>query len=214
MATLRHPRPAVLARDIRAMAMTEFGLVLPVLVLLSCYGLELANYVITKMQVSQVALQIADNASRMGDAVQGVKTVSEANIAETFIGGQLQAGRLDLQNKGRIIVSSLEPMTNPNSTSAPRFRIRWQRCSGVLTNASSYGLQGATDLVGMGPADRQVTAQDYEATMFVEVVYRYTPLFSADYVPNATIKEFATMAVRDPRTLGVVPTSTGTAATC
>lgn len=193
--------------------MTEFGLILPTLVLLGCCGLELANYIITKMRVSQVALQIADNAARMGDQVNGVKVVSEANLQEVYTGGKLQAGGLDLQANGRVIISSLEPMTNPNST-PPRYKIQWQRCYGDQTVASTYGVQGATDLSGMGLENRQVTAQDYEATMFVEIYYVYRPLISNFYKPRTFIREIATMAIRDPRTLGVMPTNTGAAATC
>lgn len=202
------------ARDKAAMAMTEFGLVLPILIILGCSGLEIANFVITKMRISQVALQLADNASRMGDAVQGIKTVSESNISEVFTGGNLQASTLNLRTKGRVILSSLEPMTNPNSTTDPRYTIRWQRCYGTQSHASGHGVQGATNLTGIGAANRKVTAQDYEATMFVEVFYAYTPLFTPLFAPAASITEIAAMAVRDPRTLGVQPTSTGTSATC
>lgn len=190
----------------RGFALSEFALVLPLLVLLCCTGLELANYVTVRMRVAQVALQLADNAARMGDAVQGVRTVSSANIAETFTGGDLQAGDLDLEANGRVILSSLEPRTSPNTATAPRYRIRWQRCHGDLPAASSWGREGDSNLTGMGPAGRQVTAPDYDATMFVELRYRYRPFFPAAFpADRLEMTDTAAMTVRDPRVLGVAP---------
>ena len=205
----------LLARDVRGLALIEFGLALPVLMVLCCSGLELVNYIVTKLRISQVALQVADNASRMGAAVNGVKTVTEANIAETFIGGKLQAGNLDLLTNGRIILSSLEPKTNPNTT-PPKYKIQWQRCYGnQITHASTYGVQGDTDMDGMGPATRQVVAQANDAVMYVEVYYKYDPLFSLVFpASQSNMVEIAAMAVRDPRSLGVLPTSSGTVASC
>lgn len=200
------------ALDARGTAMVEFGLAAPMLAILGCGGLELANYITTKLRISQVALQMADNASRMGDLVQGIKKVSEANINETFAGANLQGGALNIQTKGKIILSSLEPVASPNTTS--RYKIKWQRCYGSRVASSSYGVQGATDLTGMGPTGRLVTAQDYDATMFVEVSYTYTPLFTHAFLPTGPIKEIAAMAVRDPRKLDSAPESTGTASTC
>ena len=202
-----------LARDKSGLALMEFGLALPILLLVCLTGLEETNWIMTKMQVSQVALQIADNASRMGDAVQGIKVVSEDNISEVFTGGNLQAGSLNLSTNSRVILSSLEPVANPNTTG--KFKIQWQRCFGApQSKVSDYGPEGTTDLSGIGPAARMVKAQDGDATMFVELFYRYTPLFSASIVPSTTISESASMTVRDARKLGGPPTSTGTAATC
>lgn len=200
--------------DTRGLALTEFALGLPVLTLVSFTGLEYANYITTKMRVSQIALQIADNASRMGDQVNDSKVVSEANVNETFVGGNLQSGMLNLQANGRVILSSLEPRVSPNTT-PPKYVIRWQRCYGAKVHASSYGLQGPAQLDGMGPPGRQITAQDHNATMFVEVFYYYTPLISARLAPEPVMREIASMAVRDSRALGGVPTAGSTpVATC
>ena len=212
MRTLPFTLARRLARDKSAVALVEMGYVMPVALVLGLTGIEQVNWVITKMQLSQVALQIADNASRMGSTVQGVKNVSENNIGEVFTGGQLQAGSLNLQQNGRVILSSLEPVANPNTTD--RYKIQWQRCYGAQTQPSSYGVQSDTNLTGMGPTGRKVKAQDGDAVMFVEVFFRYTPIFSSTVAPAMTFDEIATMTVRDPRKLGVQPTSTGTAATC
>ena len=57
---------ASLWREQRAIAVMEFALGAPLLMTLGGYGLEVSNLAITNMRVSQYALQIADNASRIG----------------------------------------------------------------------------------------------------------------------------------------------------
>jgi hypothetical protein len=186
--------------DNSAIALTEFALSLPVFLLMALTGAELTNYITTKMRVSQVALHVADHAARMGEGdLLAAQTISETQINDILIGAQLQAGNLNLATNGRIILSSLEPMANPNPSN--RFRIRWQRCRGALTRTSSYGVAGAISLTGMGPAGRQVTAPVGGATMFVEVVYHYEPILPDTVTPNLDIRQIASMIVRDQRDL-------------
>lgn len=197
------PALAKLARDRSGVALIEFAFVLPLLLVLSLTGAELTNYVITRMRVSQLALHLADNAARIGvGAAMQAKEISEADINDLLTGAGLQAGALNLYGQGRVIVSSLEPMANPNPTG--KYRIRWQRCRGAkAAHGSSYGLGGARDLSGMGPANRQVIAPDNGATMFVEVYYEYQPLVRNNLAPSVEIVEIASMMVRDRRALDV-----------
>lgn len=46
-------------------AIIEFALAIPLLVLLTFGGLELANLVLTHMRISQIAITVADNAGRV-----------------------------------------------------------------------------------------------------------------------------------------------------
>jgi hypothetical protein len=61
-----------------------------------------------------------------------------------------------------------------------------------------------------------VTAQDDNATMFVEVFYTYVPLVGGGTLaPTTTFTEVASMAVRDRRDLTQVYNTAGaTVATC
>lgn len=203
-----------LVRDKSAVTMIEFAFSLPVFLLMAVSGGELANYITVKMRISQIALHVADHAARMGSGSQlAAKTISEAQINDVLTGAGLQAGNLNLYLNGRVILSDLEPQAVPNTNS--RYRIPWQRCRGSLARPSTYGLTGATNLTGMGPTGRQVTAADGGATMFVEVVYTYQPIFSADLVPTTEIREIASMMVRDRRDLTqIYNTEAVTAATC
>lgn len=203
-----------LQRDQRAVAIMEFALTLPILVALGITGAEYANYITTKMRVSQLALMVADNGSRMGTDNGGSTAVSETNIQDTFIGAQIQSSNLDMATHGRIVLSQLEPVTSPNTKS--KYKISWQRCYGAQNHKSNFGLQGDTNLAGIGPSGQQVTATDYSATMFVEIYYVYQPLFSSRLAPSTSFDETASMAVRDSRLLGspIDPANVGTGTAC
>lgn len=187
-----------LRRDRRGLAAVEFALTAPIVLGMFLAGAELTNYALTKMRVSQIALHVADNASRIGtNSLLTAPQISETQINDLFIGANLQSGTLSLSTRARVILSSLEPVANPNTTG--KFKIRWQRCYGSKTYSSSYGVQGATNLTGMGPSGQVVTAPDSGAVMFVEVAYDYQPLISARFVPTTVIKDIAAMTVRDDR---------------
>ncbi len=197
------------------MAMTEFALVLPVIVLLGMTGGELVNYATTKMRVSQLALQVADNASRMGEGtVAGPKTISETDINDVFTGSQLQSGSMNVLANAKIILSDLEIDAANTTQNTTKYMIKWQRCYGNKPHASNFGIapkepsnpntftpQFYNNLNGIGPAGQQVTTQTGNATMFVEVYYVYKPLFSSKFLPSTTFDETASMAVRDQRDL-------------
>lgn len=181
----------------RALALIEFALVLPLLLLLGMTGLELTNYIITRMRVSQIALHVADNAARIGTgSLLQEKTISEVDINDLLTGAGYQAGRMELYDHGRVIVSSIE--NDPNH--AGRYRIRWQRCRGAKPYDSPYD-NSKTNLAGVGPAGRQVIATPENATIWVEVAYDYQPLIGVDWAPNVEMTENASMMVRDRRAL-------------
>lgn len=190
-----------LARDRDGLALIEMAFVTPIILLLGLSGAEFANYISTRMRVSQLALRIADDAARMGTGSQlAAKKISETDINDLFIGANQQSGGLQLSQRGRVILSDLEPVANPNTSG--RFKIVWQRCYGAKTNYTrQYGTAGQTNLTGIGPAGRQVTAQDDNATMFVELYYEYRPLVTAAFLPDLTFTDIASMSVRDRRDL-------------
>ncbi len=176
--------------------MVEFAYSLVVIVPLFLGGIELSNYVSTKMRVSQLALHVADNASRIGiDSLLAKPRITETQINDLFLGAQLQSGTLDLATNGRVILSSLERMPGEDE-----HMIRWQRCFGSLEWDSSYGDAGDDDIVAMGPASNQVTTPADTGVMFVEIVYQYKPLFlSNEMFADRKIHETAAMVVRDDR---------------
>ena len=214
-----------LAADTKGLAMLEFAFMMPIFVLLCVGGSELANYITTRMRLSQIALQVADNAARLGTGSPlAAKTINETDIHDVFSGAQLESGKLDLFANGRIILSDLE--NNPATTGESNaYKIGWQRCYGSKTSATStYGATGDIKEY-MGPASRKTKVLPDNASMFVEIYYIYKPLMpgiSARFIPAATsgqgviIRELASMAVRDRRNLTTGPLAVAgtTPATC
>lgn len=178
--------------------MVEFAYALPFLVGATMVSAELVNFTTTKMRVSQLALQVADNASRIGTGtLLSDKQITELQINDLLTGAQMQSGKLDIFNHGRIIISSLQPVANPNPTD--RYLIRWQRCRGTKAVTSSYGVQGDTNLTGINANNQLIKATENGAVMFVQISYTYQPLIGMAFVKNTQITDVAAMTVRDNR---------------
>ncbi|MFA5965758.1 MAG: TadE family protein [Sphingomonas sp.] len=189
--------------DTSGLALLEFAFILPVFLTLCLTGAEMTNYITTKMRISQLALHLADNAARMGTGSQlTAKTISESDIDDLFTGAQLQSSELDLRTNGRVILTDLEQ--DPNN--AGKYKIGWRRCYGLKTSyvrkyPDNPSTSALTNLPGIGPSGRQVTALSSNPTMFVEVFYTYVPLVGGSLAPTTTFTEIASMAVRDRRDL-------------
>lgn len=186
--------------DTSGVAMTEFALGAPLLLMAGLWGAESANYALVNMRMSQLAIQLADNASRVGDTstLQNRK-IYEADINDVLYGAQLQAGELDLYGRGRVIISSLQVDEETDN----QF-IKWQRCRGVMEAGSSYGDEGDGldgSLTGMGPVGAEVFAQPNDAVIFVELIYSYRPLVSDRFIGSHEIRAIASFTVRDKRDL-------------
>lgn len=181
----------------RGVAAVEFALIAPILLTALLYGAEMAWYMMVQLRVSQVTLQVADNASRIGDtSTLTARKIYEGDINDVMLGAQLDGGNtLNLLSNARVIVSSLQV----NSTG--KQYIHWQRCKGLKNVASSYGVQGDIKATGIGPAGQEVTAPTGDAVIFVEVIYDYKPLITGALISNKTIKSTAAFNVRDSRDL-------------
>lgn len=179
--------------DESGLALVEFAYSLPFLLLLSMSGLEVAHLAIAHMKVSQIAMLVADNASRVR------ASIDEADINEIFTGAELASAGLNFKANGKIFLSDLEPngLASPNTGQY----IRWQRCYGTGSFTSSYGVanNGKTDasLQGMGPTDNKITSMTGTAVMFVEVAYTYQPLVSNTIFGAKTIRYTSAFNVRE-----------------
>jgi hypothetical protein len=199
-------------------AMTEFALALPLLFTAGLWGIETANQAIVQMEISQLAIHIADNASRIGDtSTLEDRKIYESDVNDVFQGANVQSGgRLGLFEHGRVILSSLEVVPD----SEDQQYIHWQRCKGKKHHESSYGNQGdglGGAFPGMGPPGEEVIAFDGEAVMFVEVSYDYQPLIGM-FPYLKTLTATAAFNVRDSRDLAEIyqrdPLSPDTISNC
>ena len=207
-----------LRSDTKGLALLEFAFSLPLVFAMGGYGIEISNLALTHLRVSQYALILADNASRVG-VNTGLTTVQlrEADINDVLAATRLQSTGIKLTTYGRVTLSSLEGQTNGTQL------LHWQRCIGLKSGTgydSTYGSAGSgtagTTVTGMGDTGSQVIAPPSSGVMFVEINYDYQPLFKSLFVGATKIHYIASFIVRDKRDFSQVynPAPTATASSC
>lgn len=200
VARFRLAKPRRIVHDVSGIAATEFAFAAPILLAMGLTGTETANYVITHMQISQIAMQVADNTSRIGETdVLTARKVYDRDVNEALVGAEKLGDGIDLYERGRVIVSSLQRNAEGGQW------IAWQRCRGAKRHVSSFGLEGAgatgTAFTGMGETGNRITASAGTAVMFVEIAYDYRSLTPFDIFSGETITYTAAYNVRDARDL-------------
>ena len=199
--------------------MLEFAFTLPLLLAAGLYGAECANLALVNLRISQIALSLADNASRVGVTPLATEQLREVDMNDVLQAARNQGAALNITTNGRIIVSSLENVQQGYDT-GPVQRIHWQRCIGLRGSASgdavynsSYGTTspaagtdntqanaGTAQPNGMGDANALITAPAGSGVIFVEINYNYKPLISSYLVgPTSRIHYIASFIVRDNR---------------
>ena len=233
--TTRLTRLTGLARDRSGTAMIEFAFTLPLVLAVGCWGVELSSLALCNLRVSQYALNLADNASRVGlDAGGGVTSMREVDVNDVLQGAKLEGAAINLTTNGRITLSSLEYIQQSYDNARVQ-RIHWQRCLGAMSGTlnglkydSNYGAPATTagsdgtkanaglTVTNMGPTASPVAAPNDTGVMFVEVNYFYQPLFGTIYMNPQMIHYVASFVVRDNRSFVQLynPSPTASASTC
>ncbi|QIK77875.1 pilus assembly protein [Sphingomonas piscis] len=196
--------PSRLLRDTSGVAMVEFALTLPVLLLLVLGGIEVTNLAVAHLKVNQVATTTADNAARVSSKMD------ETDLDEIFVGAKTAGEAIGLEDKGRVILSSVQD--NGKSGTAKGQMINWQRCFGKATGKPpKYGREGkgrsdAALKDGVGKT-RKIKAQPGTAVMLVEVAYTYDPMFFAAVTGGPIDINYETaFNVRERTELGITNT--------
>ena len=186
--------------DNSAVALVEFAFAAPLVLSMGLLGTETAFYAITHMQISQIAMQVADSASRVGETdVLTTKKVYEDDINGALVGAEKLGAKYDIYGRGRIILSSLQRNNDGGQW------IAWQRCRGAKNVRSSYGDEDegrtGTSFPGMGKNGNLITASSGTAVMFVEVSYTYDPITPFEFFGGTDLNYTAAFNVRDNRDL-------------
>lgn len=206
-----------LAQSTSAVSAVELGLSMPFLMMMCLTGVEVVNLALIHVRLNQLAITVADNASRAKQTqVNGAPQYREYDMNQVFRAAALQGEDLQIPTRGRVIVSSLEMNGSGGQW------IHWQRCWGKNTWASRYGTQGTgatgTAFKGMGYTSTKMTADAGTAIIFVEIAYDYKPFFLGSILPSKLIRKEAALYVRDDRDLsgtGIFNTSPpSTVASC
>ena len=195
-----------LLRNASGVAMVEFALGAPFLLMVGLWGTEIANYALVNMKVGQLATHIADNASRIGDtSTLQNRRIFEEDLNDLLLGANIQGGGINLYEHGRVIVTSVEIWDQSNHKSQAKSDgvqfAHWQRCKGSLVQNSEYANENQALPNGIGPEDQEVEASVDTPVIFVEVYYEYQPLISSRFVGNSMIRSTAAFPVRDSRDL-------------
>ena len=208
---------ARLAVDRRGVAAIELALCLPPLLMIGMYGAEIAYMASVNIEISQLALSVADNASRLGQTDNSgvTPTITQADVDAVMFGAMKQGESFGFAEHGRIVLTSLE-----RDTASGKQYIHWQRCRGSLARSSAYGndsnrngLSGP-EIVGLGSGRQKVTAKSGSAVMFAEVFYQHRGLFGTMYVGTVELKREAAYIVRDDRNLAAGLTGSNSQSPC
>ncbi|MGN7159590.1 TadE family protein [Sphingomonas sp. SAFR-052] len=198
------------------MALLEFALGLPLVLAVGLYAVETANLALTNMRVHQIAQNLADNASRVGDMnSDSIKQLREIDINDVLTATRLQGERIDLTTRGRVTISSLE-----QGWKGVQY-LHWQRCIGLMRGPDydssydrTYGTMDRDDGIGtnwwnggvnmpngMGDQDPKVQSPVGSGVMYIEVNYEYRPIVGTAWLPGGSARIHATAAfvIRDRR---------------
>jgi Flp pilus assembly protein TadG len=147
----------------------EFGLTVPVLLLLMLGSAEMARFVILHQKVDRVAVTTSDLVAR-------AETIKESELGDIFEAADVVAQPFDLRNLGIVIVSAI---TNDGSGA----RIAWQRSGGgTASHTSQIGTQGSAASLS---ADFEV--REGETAIIAEVFYDFEPFLSEMIVEPQTL---------------------------
>lgn len=193
------------------LALIEFAFAGPIVLAIGLYGVENASLALANMRTSQAALNISDNASRLGFTdSSNIQQMREFDVNDVVAQIRQQTNAWELTSRGRVTITSLEEKSGKQM-------MHWQRCVGKRSGVdydSHYGTTsitagsdntaataGTEAIGGMGPAGSKVVAPANSGIIFVEVNYEYKPVVSDRWLPAGTTRlhYIASFIVRDRR---------------
>lgn len=195
---------AAVLRNRTAVSTIEFALVLPVFMILGMYGAEIAWMNASALEASQVAVALADNASRLGQTDNSgvTPTITGADIVSVLTGAIEEGKNIGLNGDGRVILSSLET----HAVTGKQY-VHWQHCMGSLKKDSAHGKPDLTGSAlsaiasGLAIGKTKITAPAGSAVMVAEVWYKHKGLFGTMFIQPITMHEESAVIVRDNRNL-------------
>jgi Flp pilus assembly protein TadG len=149
----------------RGVAAVEFGLILPIVMLLLLGCFEVPRFVLTYQKIARTSSGVADLVA------QADEPMTSDQMDDIFIAGKTMMEPYDIVANGSIYVSSIN-----NASSDPGVKITWQvNNGGAVAPGSRLGVKTSNPSINMPAA--LLPAAD-EEVLAVEVFYNYTPVFS------------------------------------
>jgi Flp pilus assembly protein TadG len=160
-------------RNHRGVAMAEFALMLPVLMLLTAGSFEVARYALMTQKLDRIAATLSDLIAR-----SNVEDIGETEISNIIDSARYMAQPFDISGNNMIILTSVQGRAGE----APEIISR--RVSGSVTGASSSigsSVGGDATLPSAFPdAGSGETLSDGETLIIAEVYYNYEPYLIGD----------------------------------
>ncbi|MEH6526722.1 MAG: TadE/TadG family type IV pilus assembly protein [Sneathiella sp.] len=160
-------------RNRRGVAMVEFAMLLPLLMLLAAGSFEVARYALIMQKLDRIVATLSDLVARSGN-----ETMTETEISNIMDSAFFMAQPFDITGDAMMILTSVEGRTGQ----APE--ILSQRISGSVTGAvSAIGttINGNATLPSAFPdAGSGETLDNGETLVVAELVYNYTPYLTGD----------------------------------
>lgn len=202
-----------LGRDRRGVAMVEFALVTPLLIVVCFGGLEYVNYVLALQKVERIASLTADAIAR------NTLPPSERSFVDTLKAVDKVGAPFKVEAQGRTILTGVIGVTQGDRIVN---KIVWQRCGGRLSGVNS-GLgtewRGTSDYAD-GPditLPNGITLLQNQMVVIAEVAYRYQPMINVGLLatqPGGIIRQRSVYVTRGQAIPYITPSPGVTAATC
>lgn len=163
------------ARGREGVAIVDFAMVAPMLVMLLLGGIEVGRLALLNQKLSRVTTSVSDLVARS-------EVVTEADIDQVFVAAQMSMRPFAIGSQGMIFVSSVSTAANPNDP-----RINWQREGGGTASATSkVGNEG-------GPATlpHNFVMVANRNVIIAEFFYRYEPFFFDSFFEAKDMRHFA-----------------------
>jgi Flp pilus assembly protein TadG len=163
-----------LARREEGVAYMEFALCVSVLLILFIGSVEVTRYVLIIQKLEKVASTVAD-----------VTTQANPNTSPltTTVMSELMSAVQDMMNPYTFGANGLVIVTDVTQAGANNPIVNWQYCGGGTLSATS---KIGTTIGGAATLPSGFTMIAGEETVFSEVFYKYTPIFTAQSFTVAT----------------------------
>jgi Flp pilus assembly protein TadG len=153
-------------RDKTGVAIAEFALAFPFLVLLLLGGFEVGRYVLLEQKLESVAVQTADLVSQ-------AQSISTSELDDIFLAANSIMTPFSLGDKGVIIVTSV------SASGGQPAKVNWQRAGGGTASATSLiGTPGGNATLPTG-----FVVRNGESVIIAEAFYNFTPILNFPLVP-------------------------------
>jgi len=159
------------ARAQAGLAVVEFGLVLPVLMVLFYGTVEVTRFILITQKVEKLAHSIADVTAQEQNASAAVLNQAMAAASDIM-------SPYSMTTNGTILISSL--YRAPNTAQAT---VNWRYQGGGTLSAASH--LGAVNTVPTVPGG--FTFSERENVIAAEVFYRFSPLVSSRFFGTTTV---------------------------